>query len=157
MKMYYKIIIYAVLVFCTIGYIFSNSIQPVDESKEKSENVTEIISPIVDPDNKIPEEELDKTVRKFAHGIEFSVLGIFLGLLTFEISKKRRQIMISFPLLVALCTAVADEFIQSLNDRGDLVKDILIDFGGALTGLLIVSLIIWLIKKLKLRLSIVRF
>lgn len=145
MKKYYKIIIYALLVVCAVGYIFSNSIQPSQISNGRSGTIVEFISKLLN--NKIPKETLNIIIRKLAHGTEFAILGIFLGLLTYEISKLRKQAMISFPLLFSLCIAVTDEFIQSFNDRTESVKDVIIDFSGAICGLLIISLVLLLIKK----------
>ena len=147
MKKYYKIVIYTLLVILTISYIFFNSFQPSEISNARSGKIVEFISIIIN--NKIPKETLNIIIRKLAHGTEFAVLGIFLGLLTREISKKRKQIMISFPLLISLCTAATDEFIQSFNNRSESITDVIIDFGGAISGLLILSLILLLAKKLK--------
>lgn len=147
MKKYYKIIIYSILVILTMSYIFSNSFQSSEVSNGRSGTIVEFISSIIN--NKIPKETLNIIIRKLAHGTEFAILGIFLGLLTREISKKLGHVMISFPLLVSLCTAVADEFIQSFNNRSESINDILIDFGGAIYGLLFISLILFLTKKLR--------
>ena len=144
-KKYCKIVIYTLLVILTMSYIFSNSLQSSEISNGRSGKIVEFISSIIN--NKIPKETLNIIIRKLAHGTEFAILGVFLGLLTYEISKLRKQAIISFPLLISLCTAVTDEFIQSFNNRSESIKDILIDFGGAISGLLIISLVLLLIKK----------
>lgn len=147
MKSSKAIIIFLICSILTTSYIFYNSFQPKAESKNTSETVTEIVKPIVDPQDKIPKEKMDKTVRKIAHGIEFGVLGIFLALLFKSIKLRFNRTDISSPLLVALIVAVTDEFIQTFTGRGSLVKDVLIDFGGAIIGIGIVMLILYIIKR----------
>ena len=56
-------------------------------------------------------------------------------------------------LFFALLCAVADEFLQSFTGRTSSVRDVLIDFGGALCGMLLTMLVVrgvrWLCSKLR--------
>jgi len=48
-----------------------------------------------------------------------------------------------------LLAAVTDEFIQSFTGRGSSVRDVVLDFCGALTGMLLTFLLAELIRSLK--------
>lgn len=130
--------IFALCVILTMVYIFSNSLKSQEKSNDTSTKITEQIKPIIDPEDKIPTKELNHKLRKTAHCIEFGVLGIFLALLFDGIKKCFNKTDVFAPLMFALSTAVADEYIQTFNDRGSQVEDVLIDFGGAIAGLILV-------------------
>jgi VanZ family protein len=50
----------------------------------------------------------------------------------------------------ALLVAVLDEAIQFFSSgRAPMVSDVLLDFAGALTGLLLMTLILWLFRRTK--------
>ncbi len=146
LKRYKWIFIFALCVILTMAYIFSNSLKTQEKSNDTSKNITEQIKPIIDPEDKIPEEELNHKLRKTAHCIEFGVLGIFLALLFDSIKKCFNKTDIFAPLMLALSAAVADEYIQTFNDRGSQVEDVLIDLGGAAVGIFIVGLILFFIR-----------
>lgn len=149
MKKYALLIVYVLLTLLIVGYIFSNSFQTVAASSERSGRVMKIVEPIINPKGTLSTEEVHKIVRKLAHGTEFAVLGIFLSLTAYEIFKLRKRILISFPLLMALCTAVTDEFLQSFNDRSPQISDVLIDFSGAVLGMVFVTLVLFLYSKVR--------
>ncbi|MBR5156638.1 MAG: VanZ family protein [Clostridia bacterium] len=130
-----------------VAYIFSNSLKSQKKSNDTSTKITEQIKPIIDPKDKIPPKELNHKIRKTAHCIEFGILGIFLALLFDSIKKCFNKTDIFAPLLFALAVAVADEYIQTFNDRGSQVEDILIDFGGATAGLFLVFIFALLLRK----------
>jgi len=138
LKKYSRIMIFALCVILTMVYIFSNSLKSQEKSNDTSTKITEQIKPIIDPEDKIPPKELNHKVRKTAHCIEFGILGIFLALLFDGIKKCFNKTDVFAPLMLALSTAVADEYIQTFNDRGSQVEDVLIDFGGATAGLFLV-------------------
>ena len=52
-----------------------------------------------------------------------------------------------FPISCTLFTAVTDEFIQSFTGRGSSVRDVMLDFSGALTGILLTVFLSAIIKK----------
>ena len=52
-------------------------------------------------------------------------------------------------LFFALLCAVADEFLQSFTGRTSSVRDVLIDFGGAVSGLLLSMLLIRGVDRLR--------
>ena len=126
-----------ILLLLTLSFIFYNSLQPAAESSQKSEGVLNQVKPIFEfvlgKGN-----VTDHIIRKTAHFIEFFLLGSELILLPVLHSKKIRfQIFINC-LFAGLSTAVIDEALQMLTDRGPRVEDILLDFCGALTGIIII-------------------
>lgn len=49
-------------------------------------------------------------------------------------------------MVVVLMVAVLDEFVRSFVGRSSLVKDILLDFSGGITGLTIVLIVASIVK-----------
>jgi VanZ family protein len=103
------------------------------------------IKPIVDPQNKISKDFFSFLIRKAAHFTEFMLLGMEIMLLH-SIAKKPRIFTMLF---IALSAAVSDESIQMLSDRTDSVKDILLDFAGAVCGIAAVLIIYSVISHIK--------
>lgn len=134
MRRYVNLTVCFLLIFLTVAFIFYNSAQPVEESKEKSASVAETIA-------QKSKEEYEKPadwrafvahVRKAAHAIEFFVLGSeFSVLFLILLPKSSVPQAIWNTASVALLVAVADESIQILSGRGPKVQDVLLDFCGA--------------------------
>ena len=132
------LILLAVASIAATGYIFANSIQSSEGSHERSEQVSEQIQQIVQPDNVNKEsEEWDVFVRKAAHGIEFAALGLCTAGFFICLSQKRNRGYVCAPLLYTLLVAVTDEYIQVFTKRTSEVRDVLIDFTGACCGLVL--------------------
>ena len=73
-------------------------------------------------------------MRKAAHFCEYALEGFLLQLGVRLFSRKLR--FLSWPALLGLLTALADETIQLFFDgRGSQVTDVWIDFAGVLTGM----------------------
>lgn len=145
------------LIFLTVAFIFYNSAQPVEESKEKSASVAETITPK-------PKDEYEKPadwrafvahVRKAAHAIEFFVLGAELSVLLLILLPNRRWVQAIWNTISsALAVAVTDESIQILSGRGPKVQDVLLDFCGAAAAVAVVLLfcgVVHLCKRNKCR------
>lgn len=133
------------LILLTAAFIFYNSAQPVEASKEKSASVAETITPK-------PKEAYEKpadwrafvsAVRKGAHAVEFFALGSELSLLFLWAFRPKSVWQAGWnSLSAALAIAVADESIQILSGRGPKVQDVLLDFCGAAAATA-VFLLIW--------------
>lgn len=121
---------YSILMVLWIGFIFWNSLHSGAESAQSSNFVLEWL-------RKIPFlTGLDGTlVRKGAHFTEFAMLGaLAAGSVPAATFAK--------PLFCALLTAVSDETIQLfVEGRSSVVRDVWIDFAGALLGVLLYRLI----------------
>ena len=85
----------------------------------------------------LPDDQLTHIrLRKSAHFIEFALLGLCLAAATLTIRRHTQRWHLSTPLLVALILGVLDEYIQTHTGRRGSVRDIVIDFAGALVGFL---------------------
>ncbi len=113
-----------------------------EESTEKSQNVAGIIQSICDFLG-LDVEVVDGPVRKTAHFCEFALLGALA-----YITAKQFRLGISSALLYSLLVAVFDETLQCFSpERFSSTADVLLDFCGALFGVLCLFIIIKLRKK----------
>ena len=74
------------------------------------------------------------------------MLGAELILLTFLLQKLRLRTVLDC-LFAGLSAAVMDETIQIFSARGSQVVDVLLDFGGVITGAAVTLLIISIISR----------
>ena len=125
----------------TLCFIWSNSMVGKEGSASLSRTVTAWLNGIGIP-------VTEHFVRKAAHFCEFGLLGCELMLLFWLRSGVHFQNLCNAA-FAALLSAVTDETIQIFSGRGSQVQDVVLDFSGALTGILLVSLIISLIEKRK--------
>ena len=139
-------IILGLLVFLTLAFIWGNSLLPRTESQEISRGLLaelcaalEHVGLHIDPQN-------DHWLRKLAHFGEFGMLGAELGLL---LCLNRRQSVQGFVncAFAGLAVAVTDEALQLISNRGSQVQDVLLDFAGFLTGLLLCGLLCGIIGR----------
>ena len=83
-------------------------------------------------------------LRKLGHFTEFAVLGVFVT----GAFRNAKNFTLFKPLGLCLFTAVCDETLQLfIAGRSGNVRDIWIDFSGALLG----TLLTWLVYKLRKR------
>ena len=139
-------IILGLLVLLTLAFIWGNSLLPRTESQEISRGLLaelcaalEHVGLHIDPQN-------DHWLRKLAHFGEFGLLGAELGLL---LCLNRRQSVQGFVncAFAGLAVAVTDEALQLISNRGSQVQDVLLDFAGFLTGLLLCGLLCGIIGR----------
>ena len=129
-------------------FIFYNSIQNGESSSNASTTVLNFINNIINSIGLNFKLE-GYFIRKLAHFVEFFTLGVFL-MLTFEAFTNKIFSIIGFPMFFAIFIPVIDEYIQIYSDgRTSSVKDVLLDFFGAMIGIIIVSLCFVLNKKYK--------
>ena len=129
------------MLIATLCFIWSNSMVSREGSASLSRRITAWLNGIGIP-------VTEHFVRKSAHFCEFGLLGCELMLLFWLRSGVRFQNLCNAA-FAALLSAVTDETIQIFSGRGSQVQDVVLDFSGALTGILLVSLIISLIEKRK--------
>jgi VanZ family protein len=134
------IIVIIVLLLATVCFIWGNSLESVAESDSKSTGVLDFLTPLLE----IVVGRGNVTnhlVRKLAHFSEFGALGAELALLAVLLRRVKPQPVINC-LFAALAVAVTDEALQLLTaGRGSQVSDVLLDFSGSVTGILLVLLI----------------
>lgn len=133
------------IIIATVAFIWLNSFSSSIESYVKSNSIADKIKPVIDPQNKIPKDIFSFLIRKAAHFMEFSMFGAILMLLRI-IAKKPRIFTMLF---IMLSTAVIDESIQRFSGRTDSVKDILLDFGGSVCGIMAVFIIYSIVSHIK--------
>ena len=129
------------VLIATLCFIWSNSMVGKEGSASLSRTVTAWLNGIGIP-------VTEHFVRKSAHFCEFGLLGCELMLLFWLRSGVRFQNLCNAA-FAALLSAVTDETIQIFSGRGSQVQDVVLDFSGALTGILLVSLLIQLMGKQK--------
>jgi VanZ family protein len=87
-------------------------------------------------EQQLNEGQLDHIVRKNAHAFMYMVLAILASSAFFSYNKRGKNTIV-YILFICLFYAVTDEFHQSfVPERTSLVSDVLVDFCGALIGLL---------------------
>lgn len=134
-------------------FIFGNSLLDGEKSGEMSASVLDFLHPILRPvaelfsREPVTEESLHHLVRKLAHFTEFAVLACFSALLLLRLCGRWRTPYLGYLLFGTLLAAVTDEFIQSFTGRGSGVRDVVLDFCGALTGMALTFLLSALIRR----------
>lgn len=144
MKSKYLIVLFALLSLALVCFIFGNSFQNAAVSNKVSGAVAQTIAPVGQEINSPEGLSFHKLVRKLAHFVEFAALGFCLGGL-FHSLRSKGAVRFFGPAAAALIVAVLDESIQIFNGRNASVKDVLLDFSGAVFGLAVLSLLCWLI------------
>ena len=148
MRLNLKKIVYLIVTILVVMFIFYNSIQNGESSSNASTTVLNFINNIINSIGLNFKLE-GYFIRKLAHFVEFFTLGVFL-MLTFEAFTNKIFSIIGFPMFFAIFIPVIDEYIQIYSDgRTSSVKDVLLDFFGAMIGIIIVSLCFVLNKKNK--------
>lgn len=131
-----KAIILIILTLCVVAFIFMHSLTPATLSAEESGAVTDWLSKL------IPFQLTDHIVRKLAHFTEYSVLGFVTSFTVYSFFKKPTG-GIFIKLFFTIFTAVIDETIQlNISGRSGQVTDVLLDFSGSVTGIIISTLLI---------------
>jgi VanZ family protein len=121
-----------------ILFIFSNSLYPGTQSSVQSQDIMNLINGVL-ASCKIHYAFTEHFIRKTGHFTEYFILSI---LLTFTVHTYRFQKLeaVFIRLFMMLLVPVLDEFIQLFTPgRGSSVSDVLLDFIGGLTAMLIFS------------------
>ena len=138
------IIVLCLLILFTIGFIWGNSMLGSKASSNVSNSVLGALDPIIRRFGIVSKDDL--WLRKLAHFTEFAALGAELLFLA-AVRRRLGLQAASNSAFAALLAALTDETIQLISGRNSQVLDVLLDFSGALTGILIAWLICRLIKK----------
>ena len=156
----FKIIMW-LCVAITAASIFAFSAQPAAQSDSVSKGITKKVVDIMPSTKHKSENEkkeivkkINNVIRKCAHYTIFLCLGAFLsGAVYLSFGKKNTALNLFFACcVVCLIYAISDEVHQIfVPGRGPGVKDVLIDFCGALTGMGITSFIRFIYLSVKKR------
>ncbi len=141
--------------------IFFMSSEDPQASGDRSNEITDTVVDVVYPDiNQRPADEqtniftsVHHFVRKLAHFTEFALLGLFSTLLLGHLARRLTALRLGLRLALtagfSLLYAISDEVHQIFTNRGPSVIDVLIDFSGALFGILAGHLFICLIRVIR--------
>lgn len=151
-----KYIIGVLIILITIGFIFLQSTDSKEVSGQKSEAVQSTITQVTHS-QATTGVMFYYYLRKCAHVIEYSVLGIELaGFILFVCGRPTVQRIVN-ALSVGMAVGVIDESIQIISNRGSLVSDVLIDTAsvvGAMAVVMLIYSVVQLIKHKKKKLQI---
>ena len=130
-----------------------NVVEQVDGSASSSSikhyNSEEKVKSEISLLNEFSYEQLSYMIRKSAHFFEYVVLAVLIGSLL-HCYRYTWMNRIIYALFMVLLCAILDEYFQSFVDgRNSSVKDILIDFSGAIVGCLLLELM--MITKIKIK------
>ena len=134
----------ALAVLTVTLFIFANSAAVAEASNQTSSMVQQQIHALCDTVGKPGLKELFTVwvVRKLAHFTEYALLGLVWLLCLWAY---RRRLRWAAPL--CLLTAAADETVQRFTPgRSAQFSDVVLDFAGALTGLLCGLLVLCLCR-----------
>ncbi len=148
MKRQHWLIFFGILTAAVMTFIFSHSMMSIPESAQQSSGWLALLKPILDPNNRLSEDFFHNLIRKMAHFAEFGALGVCVGGFTTNLGWLHDKRYLSLPMLITLATAVCDEFIQYFFERGSMVTDVVLDYSGALSGLFVVAVFVWMQQKL---------
>ena len=155
----------AVFVLINMVIIFQLSAESKEESGDRSTGVTAFFLPIFHPeydtlsynDKLAAMEDTHRIVRKMAHFLEYALLGFLFTSLLLYLNRRIRRARVQkwatwmVPPLFCLIYAISDEVHQIFSERGPSVKDVLIDFAGAVVGYLLIHAIVGLVDLAKKR------
>lgn len=159
MKRNFTGIIFLIFTIAWMILIFFFSSQSGSESSGLSNKITSVVIKIFVPKyNTYSLEEKDYIfsnfsyfIRKCAHFFIYSILFLFSYICFYMFFKKWYIINIG-PLVISLIYAITDEIHQSFSiNRGPAVKDVIIDFLGALMMLLLINVFLSLKRNFKKR------
>lgn len=131
-----------------LAFIWGNSMTPGSVSGEMSGWVSQLLGkifPFLSPES----EHGHWLVRKIAHFSEFAILGGLFGWL-FAMLIGRKLLRFLLPLGCSMVCAVVDECIQIFSPgRVCSFWDMCIDWGGVLTGIVVLMILYFLWNKRK--------
>lgn len=132
-----------------IAFAFIHSSMNADESGAESAVTMGFLQNILDALG-IKIELTDHIVRKLAHFIEYSAIGIMLMNTAYAFNKSRPYIYYPHILFAGLFTAVIDEAIQlNVPGRAGMITDTILDFSGVVTGTVVMLIILTIYKAVR--------
>ena len=135
-------IVCLILLVLNLCFIWGNSFLDGEQSRAISDRVIAVLVEVfhIDytGDGRDNEPDMNFWVRKAAHAAEFAALGFLTALLTAEKGERMRDWILK-ALLFSVLAALTDETIQLYHGRTSSVKDVWIDSGGVLAGVLLAA------------------
>ena len=144
------IIFLVLLISLNLAFIWSHSLYSKTESAEQSGEIVNGVSNAFSFLGFLSYETLDIVIRKLAHFSEFFSLGTLCSFLTYLLTIGNfRDYRYNCAVTSLLCLAAAstDEMLQIFSGRGNMISDVLLDFSGAVTGIVFAAALLYLIKE----------
>lgn len=140
-------------VLLTMIMIFCFSAEDAEKSTQTSSGVIEDVLDIVLPKDEITPEVVKKyqfPFRKAAHFGIYMLLGFSLANAFLSTIQRKKYISYICALACGILYAILDEWHQNFSDgRGPSARDVLIDSSGALVGILIFVLFMYIFNRIK--------
>ncbi|MEE0858737.1 MAG: VanZ family protein [Acutalibacteraceae bacterium] len=141
-------VIFTILTVLLTLFIWLHSLTPAEQSSEESDFVLEFVNSILNNIN-INANISSFIVRKAAHFLEFTALGLFVTATATRYEPNIKKCIFHI-LFILLAVPVTDEALQYLApERSPQISDVLLNFSGCITGLLLTVILLWIIKTLK--------
>ena len=149
-------VLLSLCVLANMAMIFCMSAEDRAESGDRSGEIADAVVDVVYPDfeqRPVAEQEsifqkVHKFIRKLAHFSEFALLGFLTAFLVVHLAARfsRLTAILQWLAPAAFCLAYAasDEIHQMFTERGPAVTDVLLDFAGAMCGILVARVIVWI-------------
>lgn len=135
-----------ILIVLNIAFIWGNSLLPREISSSLSKLVGRILGLLFGTDD-LAQGQGQGTLRKIAHFLEFCSLGFLLYRCS-QLVFQSQWLHGVLPLTIGITVAALDETIQlMIPGRGAQLRDVGIDCGGVVTGILIAVFILRLFRK----------
>lgn len=132
-----------------IAFAFIHSSMPAELSEEESKNVLNILQYITKMFG-LSTELTDHIVRKAAHFLEYSIIGMLLTCCAYSFSRTKPYRYYSQIMFTGLAVAVTDEAIQlNVAGRSGQVTDVILDFSGVIAGAFITVLFFMIYRKIR--------
>ena len=156
-------IILAVAVLINMAIIYFFSEESMEDSGTRSTGIVEKLMHLLHPnyDSLDWDTQMDimasthRLVRKLAHFAEFGLLGFLSAWLVAYVNRRKKWIRAwlewLIPTVFCLLYAISDEVHQIFSNRGASAKDVVIDFAGAVTGILLLRAILGIVRAAKRR------
>lgn len=130
-----------------VSFIKNSEVKIQDKVENKTTNENSKVDKNTINEQQMKENKLDYIIRKNAHAFMYMILSYLVSAIFFVFNKRGKDAII-YILFICLFYAVIDEFHQSfVPGRTSLVSDVLVDFSGALIGLIFLYLVYYKIYK----------
>lgn len=145
-----------ILLLAVMTAVFCFSAQPAEESQQTSDGFLYKIISVFYPKIKTasPEqreeimEKFSSPIRKFAHFSIFGLMGVLSLLSVISYNRSKPDIRYLIAWLICVLYSVSDEIHQHfVPGRSCEIRDMLIDSGGALLGVILASVFCFIIRK----------
>ncbi len=129
-------VFWLILLGLNLAFIWGNSLMPREMSSALSKLVGRVLSVLIPSSGDLSQGQGQGTLRKIAHFLEFASLGFILFRCLLDSPKKWMRS--ALPVMLGVLAAALDETIQLFSPgRGAQLRDVGIDSGGVITGVLI--------------------